>query len=160
MTGKDNDALSPDFLDFIICLNEQRVDFVLVGGYALGMHGIVRATADIDFLYRRTRKNVQRVCRALVEFGAPNDVIDEQALMTRDIVTQFGQPPYRIDLLSSIDGVTFGEVWRGAILSTVDGHRVRVIGLHELAKNKVATGRTRDKEDVRRLRSLASRKKR
>lgn len=62
-----------------------------------------------------------RASRALVDFGAPNDVIDVDALMTRDMVTQFGQPPYRIDLLSAIDGVTFAEVWKGASMATVDG---------------------------------------
>ena len=156
--GAGNDALSPDFLDFIVCLNEQRAHAVLVGGYALGVHGVVRATGDIDFLYRRTTRNVQRLCRALVDFGAPNDVIDVDALMTRDMVTQFGQPPYRIDLLSAIDGVTFAEVWKGASMATVDGQDVRIIGLRELEKNKLATGRTKDKEDVRRLRTRRSRK--
>jgi len=128
----------------------------LVGGYALGVHGVVRATGDIDFLYRRTRRNVQKICRALSDFGAPNDVIDIDALMMRDMVTQFGQPPYRIDLLSAIDGVTFPEVWRGASIATVEGQHLRIIGLRELEKNKAATGRTKDEEDLRRLRATRS----
>lgn len=65
--GEDNDALSPDFLDFIVSLNEHKVVFVLVGGYALGVHGVVRATGDIDFLYRRTKQNVRRLCTAMLE---------------------------------------------------------------------------------------------
>lgn len=158
-SGEDNNSIAPDFLDFITCLNEQRADFVLVGGYALGVHGVVRATGDIDFLYRRTLKNVRRVCQAMIDFGAPKVVIDEKALMTADIVMQFGQSPYRIDLLSAIDGVTFAEVWRGAVVAFVDAQPVRVIGLEELTKNKAATGRTKDMEDIRRLRARASRRK-
>ena len=154
--GAGNDVLSPDFLDFVVCMNEQRADVVLVGGYALGVHGVVRATGDIDFLYRRTRRNVQKICRALSDFHAPNDVIDIDALMMRDMVTQFGQPPYRIDLLSAIDGVTFPEVWRGASIATVEGQHLRIIGLRELEKNKAATGRTKDEEDLRRLRATRS----
>jgi len=158
--SEDNDALSPDFLDFIAGLNEQKVDFVLVGGYALGVHGVVRATGDIDFLYRRTKKNVRQLSIAMLDFGAPEEVVDEEALMTPDIVTQFGQPPYRIDLLNAIDGVTFDQVWKGAKVTSIDGYRVRVIGLTELKENKAATGREKDKDDIRRLNAKTARKKR
>jgi len=155
-----NEGLSPDFLDFIACLSEHHVDFVLVGGYALGFHGVVRATGDIDFLYRRTAKNVRDLCAAMNDFGAPREVIDQASLMTPGIVTQFGNPPYRIDLLNEIDGVGFLEVWRGTTVATLDGQTIRVIGLSELKKNKNATGRQTDEEDVRRLTSRKSRKKR
>ena len=158
--GEANNSLSPDFLDFIACLNERHVDFVLVGGYALGVHGVVRATGDIDFLYRRTSKNVRNLCAAMNDFGAPPAVIDQGSLMTSGIVTQFGRPPYRIDLLNEIDGVTFLEVWNGATSATLDGQTIRVIGLSELKKNKNATGRKKDDDDVRRLTSQKSRKKR
>jgi predicted nucleotidyltransferase len=158
--AEDNDALSPDFLDFIAALNERSVDFVLVGGYALGVHGVIRATGDIDFLYRRTRATVRRLCAAMEDFGAPLDVIDEQALMTPEIITQFGQPPFRIDLLNAIDGVSFEEVWAGATMVTIQGQPMRVIGLAELRVNKTATGRTKDAEDVRRLDARRERKKR
>lgn len=152
--GEGNDELSPDFLDFIACLDEQQVDFVLVGAYALGVHGVVRATGDLDILYRRSRANVLRLLAAMQEFGAPAEVIDEEALLTPDIVTQFGQPPFRIDLLNSIDGVTFAEVWKGAMAVAIAQHQVRVIGLDELKRNKRATGRKKDKDDLRQLDSI------
>lgn len=158
--GEANDALPPDFLDFIKCLNARRVDFVLVGGYALGVHGVVRATADIDFLYRRTKLTVRRLCAAMEDFGAPPEVIDPDALMRPEIVAQFGQPPFRIDLLSGIDGVSFKEVWAGAMKTPIDGQNMRVIGVSELLKNKTATGRSKDAEDVRKLRVRSARKKR
>lgn len=146
-----NDILSLDFADFITCLNAQRVDYVLIGGYALAVHGVVRATGDIDFMYRRAKSNVKRLCAALKEFGAPPVVIDERALMTLDVVTQFGKPPNRIDLLNNIDGVTFPKVWKGAERLEIDGQKLRVIGKTELRANKSATGRKRDEDDVRRL---------
>jgi hypothetical protein len=158
--GEANSGLSPDFLDFIVCLNERHVDFVLVGGYAMGVHGVVRATGDIDFLYRRTAKNVHELCAAMHEFGAPREVIDQVSLMTSGIVTQFGNPPNRIDLLNAIDGVSFLEVWNGATTATLDDEKIRVIGLRELKKNKNATGRKKDEEDMRRLTSQKTRKKR
>ncbi len=88
------------------------------------------------------------------EFGAPAEVIDEQALLTPDIVTQFGQPPFRIDLINAIDGVTFAEVWKGAVAVAIARHQVRIIGLDEMKKNKRATGRKKDKDDLRRLDSM------
>ena len=158
--GEENDALSRDFLDFIACLNERGVEFVLIGGYALAVHGVIRATGDIDFMYRLTRANVRRLCLAMEDFGAPHSVIDETALMTPETVMQFGKPPYRIDLLNSIDGVSFEQVWTGATATTIQGQKVPVIGLAELRANKAATGRKKDADDVRKLSAPKSRKKR
>jgi len=79
------------------------------------------------------------------------DVIDEVVLMAPNIVTQFGQPPYRIDLLNAIDGLSFKDVWSGAISTTVEGNSIRVIGLAELPRNKSVTGRKKDIDDVRKL---------
>jgi hypothetical protein len=157
--SQDSEALSTDFLDFIIELNKHHVDFVLIGGYAMGVHGVVRATGDIDFLYRCTRPNVRRLCVAMEEFGAPPEVIDEIALMTPNIVTQFGVPPNRIDLLNTIDGVTFRQVWAGSTSTTIQEQKLHVIGLAELMANKTVTGRIRDADDVRRLQSVKPRNK-
>jgi hypothetical protein len=151
VAGERNDVLHADFLDFIAGLNEHDVDYVLIGGYALAFHGVIRATGDIDFLYRATRANVRRLCAALEEFGAPPVVIDETALMMPGVVTQFGHPPHRIDLLSGIDGVTFQQVWKGAAHVVLGDRRFRVIGRAELLANKSATGRKQDEADARTL---------
>lgn len=159
----DNTVLSEDFRDFISALNAHRVRYVLVGGYALGYHGVIRATVDIDFLYDRAVANVSRLCDALAEFGAPDRLIDPEFLATESAVTQVGLPPVRIDLLASVSGVDFPQVWSGATLVVIDGQRLRVIGLDELRANKAATGRKKDKEDLRalsRLGPLRSDKKR
>ena len=94
------------------------------------------------------------------DFGAPAEVLDEDALMTADIVTQFGEPPLRIDLLNAIDGVSVGEVWVGANRIVLGGQELRVIGLDELLSNKAATGRRKDAEDLRRLAARRARKRR
>jgi hypothetical protein len=158
--GESNGTLAADFLDFIESLNEQAVDFVLVGGFAMGVYGIIRATADIDFLYRSSKANVRRLCIAMEKFGAPESVINERALMTPNTVMQFGQPPHRIDLLSAIDGVTFEQVWDGAMIEMIGQQKLRVIGLPELRANKRATGRRKDLDDLRQLSARKSRKNR
>jgi glutamine cyclotransferase len=83
------------------------------------------------------------------DFGTPRAEIDEAALMTLEIVTQFGQPPDGIDLLSTIDGVRFAQVWADATMTSTQGQTMRVVGLAELRANKAATGRSKDAEDVR-----------
>jgi predicted nucleotidyltransferase len=151
--SKHDPALAPDFRDCIASLNSHRVQFVLVGGYALGWHGVIRATADIDFLYKQTTANVRRLCAALREFGAPEHLIDPRFLLSPNAVTQIGPPPLRIDLLAAISGVSFAEVDAGADDVEVDGQRLRVIGINELSRNKQAAGRGKDKQDLRALAS-------
>lgn len=153
---QSNDALADDFRDFIESLNANAVLFVLVGGYALGWHGVVRATGDIDFLYDRTEENVARLCAAMGDFGAPENLIDPEFLMSPRSVTQIGIEPLRIDLLSDVSGVTFAAVRAGADEIELDGSRLLVIGIRELLANKAATGRAKDKSDLRRLDQAAA----
>lgn len=149
--GEPNDRLVRDFIELIAMLRSHAVVFVLVGGYAVGVHGVVRATGDIDLLYERSRANVERLCAALDDFGAPPEVTDPTALLAPGAVAMFGRPPRRVDLLSEIDGVTFEAVWRGSHETVLSGQPVRVIGLAELRANKAASGRTKDREDLAKL---------
>ena len=124
---------------------------MLVGGYAVGMYGHVRATTDIDFFYRCTPENVQRLMRAMTMFGAPVGLIDAEHLATADAVTQLGAPPIRIDLLSSISGVTFEEAATDTVRVMIAGETLPVIGIAALRANKQATRRRKDREDLRNL---------
>ena len=154
-----NTELADDFRDCIAALNTRAVVFVLVGGFAVGWHGVVRATGDIDFLYKQDPENVARLCKALEDFGAPRHFIDPAFLLSANAVTQIGNPPLRIDLLSAISGVGFHAVRAGAIATELAGERLLIIGLAELLANKRATGRARDRDDVRRLRAAARTKR-
>ena len=153
--GRRNDtsdaAFPHDFIDFIHALNEHGVEYVLVGGYAVGMYGHVRATTDIDFFYRRTPENITRLVAAMTAFGAPTHLIDSDHLATENRVTAFGAPPTRVDLLSSISGVTFEQAEAGAVVIEIAGERLPVIGLHELRANKQASGRKKDRDDLKQL---------
>ena len=94
----DDLALPRDFRDFVRLLQAHGVEFVLVGAYAVGAHGRVRATGDIDFLYRASAGNVQRLCDAMRAFGAPANLIDPEFLQSGGSVTQIGNAPRRIEL--------------------------------------------------------------
>jgi len=153
--GHRNDLRHPDFpndfRDFIRELNAQQVEYLLVGGFAVGMYGHVRATADIDFLYRRTAENIGRLMKALEQFGAPADVIDLEHLAKPAGIIAFGEPPNRIDLLASISGVSFEEARAQAVVLDIAGDRLPVIGLDALRANKAASGRKKDLDDLKRL---------
>jgi hypothetical protein len=153
--GQANDssdaAFPVDFLDFIRALNAHAVEYMLVGGYAVGVYGHVRATTDIDFFYRNTSDNVERLMRAMMSFGAPAQLIDAQHLAAVDAVTQMGAPPIRIDLLSSLSGVTFEQAAPDTIHVDVAGERLPVIGLAALRQNKQATKRPKDRDDLRHI---------
>lgn len=144
-------AFPADFLDFIHALSAHAAEYLLVGGYAVGMYGYVRATTDIDFFYRRTSDNVDRLMRAMTMFGAPAELIDARHLGAADAVTQMGAPPLRIDLLSSLSGVTFEQAATDAIRVEVAHEILPVIGLAALRQNKQATGRPKDRNDLRHL---------
>lgn len=150
MPGESLD-LPDDFVDFIDSMQAHAVDFVLVGAHAVAAHGIVRATGDIDILYRQSAENIDRLCLAMRAFGAPTALIDPEFMRSRDAIIQVGLPPFRIDLLSSISGVTFDEAWSGAIRIALGQAELRVLGLRELLVNKRAVARPRDLDDVRRL---------
>lgn len=141
-----------DFRDFIHELNAHAVEYMLVGGYAVGIYGYIRATTDIDFFYRPSPDNVERLIRALSAFGAPEIVVDREQLAKPTSVTQFGAPPTRIDLLAGISGVTFEDAQATAIrVEIAPGQLLPVIGLEALRTNKRASGRQKDRNDLRLL---------
>ena len=124
------------------------VEFVVVGAYALAAHGYVRATGDLDLWVGATPENAARVLLALQRFGAPTQGLTVADLATPDVVVQIGVAPRRIDVLTGIDGVDFGEAWTVRMTVDVDGLRVPVLCREHLVQNKRATGRPRDLADL------------
>lgn len=140
--------LNPDFRDMLLILNEEGVDYLLVGAYAMAAHGYARSTGDIDIWVRQDSKNAQRVWNSLIRFKAPllNLTLDD--LETPDIVFQIGIEPRRIDILTSIAGVEFGDAWTDRITIELDEIQVSILGAAHLIQNKKAAGRPKDLADV------------
>jgi hypothetical protein len=145
---------SADTCAFIELLHTHRVQYLIVGGEAVIFHGHVRLTGDVDFFFANDSGNTDRVFAALDEFwdGDVPGLEGPQDLSPEGTIIQFGLPPNRIDLINSIDGVEFAEAWPGrveAILVTPEGDvPMSFIGLEALAKNKEATGRPKDLDDL------------
>jgi hypothetical protein len=139
-------TVNDDFVDLVSCFIEQGVSFVVVGAYALAAHGFPRTTGDIDLFVQPTAANAGRVYRALLEFGAPvvAHAVSQDDFAKPGNVYQIGLPPRRIDILTSISGVSFEEAVAEAIEGNLGPVTVRFIGRTAMKRNKRAAGRPKD----------------
>lgn len=140
--------LNRDFLDMLSALSAEDAEYLVVGAYALSVHGLPRATGDLDIWIDRSPENVARVWNALTQFGAPMDTLVPEDLEQPDLVFQIGVAPQRIDVLTSVDGVEFADAWPNRIETDVAGMSVPVISCAHLVQNKRASGRPHDLADV------------
>jgi hypothetical protein len=145
--------MNEDYRDVLAALTAGRARFLVVGAHALAVHGYPRATVDIDIWVDPSPDNASRVWNALAAFGAPLKTlgISAEDLAQPDIVAQFGLPPNRIDVLTGVSGLTFEEAWTTRVEEVVEGVLVPVLGLKELVRNKKASGRDKDRADVKGL---------
>jgi len=146
--SQGSQSLNPDFRDMLCALNDAGADYLVVGAYALAVHGMPRATGDIDLWVRPSEDNARRVWDALRAFGAPTARVSLQDFMRPDVVFQIGVAPRRIDILTSITGVQFTEAWDDRQTGEVDGVTFFVISRARLIQNKRATGRPKDLADL------------
>ncbi|HEX9693313.1 MAG TPA: hypothetical protein VGA22_14565 [Gemmatimonadales bacterium] len=145
--------MNDDFVDLLRALLDSNARFLVVGAHALAVHGVPRATGDLDVWIDRERPNVERVWQALERFGAPVAALGVTAedLRQPEIVVQLGLPPRRIDLLTSVTGLDFGGAWATRVTHDVSGCVVPFLGRAALIANKRATGRLRDLADLEAL---------
>ena len=140
--------LNPDFRDILRAFSDEKVEFLVVGGYAMAFHGFVRATGDIDLWIRTSDENARRVWLALQTFGAPLFDLTVADLQTPGIVFQLGIVPTRIDVLTQISAVEFEDAWQARQTIEIEDLQIPVIGKPQLLVNKKATGRAKDNADV------------
>ena len=143
--------LPPDFKEFLSLLNEKKVEYLLIGGYAVGYHGYVRATGDIDVWVGPNAENAGRTISALREFGFELPDSSHNLLLMPENVLRMGVPPVRIEVLTSISGVSFDECYAKRVAAIINDVEVAVISLYHLKINKRAAGRPKDKVDVEHL---------
>lgn len=140
--------MNEDFLDLLRAFADAEVRYVLVGAYALGLHGKPRATGDLDVWVDATPQNARRVMRALQAFGAPMADIAEGDFTRPGVTYQIGLPPRRIDILTELTGLTFAEAWPGRMRGPFGSLDVDFIGRADFIRNKRQTGRLKDLADV------------
>jgi predicted nucleotidyltransferase len=141
----------PDFLDLLRFLNEEGVEYLVVGGMAVNYHGYHRSTGDLDLWVAITPENQGRLATALIRFGFSPQSVARRPLLERPKFIRIGQPPIRVEIHSDISGVQFKECFPRAERCVVAGVEVRIISLQDLRANKRATGRTKDRADLEAL---------
>lgn len=139
--------LHEDFKEFLKSLNSSGVKYLLIGGYAVGFHGYPRTTADLDVWIATGPENAARVSQALHAFGFASGV-SPQLFIQPDKVFRMGIPPVRIELLTSVSGLSFEEAYASRVSAEIDGIPVTLISLDDLKKNKKASGRHKDLSDL------------
>jgi hypothetical protein len=144
-------VLNQDFKEFIQSLNDNQVRYLVVGGYAVALHGYPRYTKDMDIWVDATLANAQRMVKALEQFGFGSLGLKEADFLVEDQIIQLGYAPNRIDLISTLPGVEFGGSYEKRVEVEVEGVTVNFIDLENLRKNKRATGRLQDLADLERL---------
>jgi hypothetical protein len=140
--------LPPDWSEFIGLLNFHGVRYLIVGAHALAVHGRPRATQDIDVWVEPTAVNAKRLGKALGEFGFAALAHEARRFAEPDRMATLGNPPLRIDIMTSITGVPFSKAWKGRIKVALDGYEVGFLGRKELVENKLACGRPKDQADI------------
>jgi len=140
-----------DFEELLRLLEDHRVDYMIVGGYAVAFHGYPRFTKDIGIFFERSPENVSRLRAALVASGFEEEDLPEEAFSAEGNVLSFGVAPSRVDLVNAIDGVRYADAKPNAVRGAYGGVEVSFIGRDELIQNKRAASRAQDKADVEQL---------
>ena len=137
-----------DYEEFLKLLNRHRIQYCIVGAYAVAFHARPRYTKDIDILIEVSKDNARKMVQALDEFGFGDLELTEEDFLEEGLIIQLGYEPVRIDLLTAISGCTFKEIWDNKEFGDYGAEKVIFIGKEELIKSKKAAGRTQDAADL------------
>ncbi|MBN1318223.1 MAG: hypothetical protein JXA42_22270 [Anaerolineales bacterium] len=143
--------LPPDFLEFLSLLKIHSVEYLLIGGYAVGYHGYPRATHDMHIWISIHPENAERMVSALREFGFDMPQLSASLFVQDKSIVRMGVPPVQLEIMTTISGVTFEECFKGRVVDVMDGVLVNLISLHHLKVNKKASGRHKDLDDLEHL---------
>ncbi|WP_460544966.1 nucleotidyl transferase AbiEii/AbiGii toxin family protein [Echinicola sediminis] len=162
MGGSKNDSFPSNFSEFISALNMHRVEYLLIGGFAMGAYGYIRSTGDLDIFINATPENAKKAIAACITFGIEEGDLSEDMFLVNRMVG-IGQPPLRIEILKKLDVVDFNLAYQRAEKKNIDGHLIPVISLEDLIllKQAAVKGRNkeRDSEDLKFLKKLQAKLK-
>lgn len=143
--------LPKDFSEFLKLLNSKQIEYLLIGGWAVGYYGYPRATGDMDIWVSTTKENAVKVTQVFKEFGFDVPELSTEIFTKENQVTRIGVPPLRIEVITTISGVTFEECFPNRKTVLLDDVKINLISLEDLKKNKAASKRYRDLDDLEKL---------
>lgn len=148
-------SMEPDFREFIELLKKHEVEFIIVGGFAVALHGYPRFTDDLDVLVKRDKENANRLLQAVTEFGFGSLGLEVEDFTKDDMIVQLGYPPLRIDIITSISGIEdYKQLFENAISIEAENMHLKIISLDDLIKNKESTNRSIDRTDALKLKKI------
>lgn len=151
--------ISYDYRDLFKTLNKYKVQYLVVGAYAVGYYAEPRFTKDLDIWVNPDNKNVPRVYKALKEFGAPLKGVEIQDFSNKKMFYQIGVAPVRIDIITGLGPLKFDVAWKNRRKTKYAGISINIIGLKDLIKSKKIYRRKQDILDIEKLESLLKKKK-
>ena len=140
-----------DFKEFLKLLNANNVEYLLIGGYAVGYYGYPRPTGDMDIWIKTSQENAEKTVKALNQFGFTSPELTIDLLLKEKQIVRMGVPPFRLEVSTYIDGVDFDECFEAKETVDFDGVKTNLISLHHLKINKKASGRYKDLNDLENL---------
>ena len=143
--------LPEDFREFLKLLKKSEVQYLLVGGYAVGFYGYPRPTGDIDIWISNKRENAEKVYLVLQEFGFSSPELSAELFTLEKSIVRMGVPPFKLEIITFIDGVKFEKCFSEKITAEIDGVEINLISLENLKINKKASGRLKDLNDLENL---------
>ena len=143
--------LEKDIIDFIKLCNKHNVKYLVIGGYAVSIHGYPRSTKDIDVCIEMSDLNATKMVEVIKDFGFGSLKLNKEDFLKKHFITQLGFPPLRIDILNDLDGITFEEAWKNKKIVNIENVPVNFIGYNELIIVKQKAGRPQDIADVDKL---------
>jgi hypothetical protein len=146
--------IQEDFEEFLKLLNKKKVEYLVVGGYAVAFHGYVRATKDLDILFHNSLQNIQRLKQVLNNFGFPVENLRDVAFSEQGKIIRMGVSPVMIELINVISGVSFKTAWKNRATGVYGKTKVLYISKPDLLKNKKASGRPQDLADLAELKKI------
>ena len=147
----DTIILPQDFKEFLKLMNSYDVEYLLIGGFAVAYHGYPRATGDMDIWIAISHNNARKMVALLKEFGFNVPELSNKLFLEKKKVVRMGVPPIRIEIITDISGVVFNDCYKQRICDIIDGVKVNIIDLENLKKNKKASGRLKDLNDLENL---------
>lgn len=141
-----------DFIDFLNFLNENKVSYILVGGYAVVIRGYSRTTGDIDIWVEKNQENYVKLNNALVAFGLPPNAISLASFLSPEFdVFSIGKPPFAIEIMTAVKGLNYPEAYSSSTIEKIDNINIRVVHINQLRQAKEAAGRHKDLNDLENL---------
>lgn len=156
--NKKKFKLEDDFLDFLRLCNKKDVKYLVIGGYAVNVHGYVRYTKDIDIAIELSNSNAEKMELVIHEFGLGSLGLTKEDFLKNNFVTQLGHEPVRIDILNDVEGVNFSDAWENRKRVVYNDIEINFIGLEELLILKQVAGRMQDLTDIEKLRARNKKK--